>query len=561
MKRLIIPATVALIANGCSSPKNVQPNILFVMMDDLGYGHFAPNNDTLKVSNLDPYFVRVVSENKYDMSKVNHHPLNKIEKYTPEDAIEFSKRATPTMSMLARKGIIFSSCYACNSLSAASRIGLATGYHPSHFGVYENSDQEMRGFDPGTLLVEKLHDLGYATAHIGKWHIGKKNDQIIFDALKRHGIDDSLNFNQLAKLHPDIYREISDSGYFGSVIDEHNPLQNGFDYYFGYNYWASNFYNSTRVWENYTHAGKQKNYNTDVFTDTALSFIRKQINIKKPFYVQIHYQAVHDSLKPKAPEKYFSRFNSDSYDLNNFFAHVFAVDENMKRITDYLDSQNELNNTIIVFTSDNGAQSGGPSVLPGNAPFAGYKATYYQGGIRIPMFFYWPDKIKTASRSDQLVSNMDILPTLIEAAGGMVPDSIDGKSLLPILTQQSNKPVHEYLFWAGMHSRHWGFKIDKSLRNDVQLAPYAWAVKKDDYFLRYTGTIIPDLYSDVIDGRQPVFELYNTRTDPAETNNIAEEMPDKVKELSTIYYDRAKSFPPPFNRGRDKWEEIMPPLN
>jgi arylsulfatase A-like enzyme len=72
-----------------------------------------------------------------------------------------------------------------------------------------------------------------------------------------------------------------------------------------------------------------------------------------------------------------------------------------------------LNNTIIVFTSDNGAQSGGPSVLPGNAPFAGHKATYNQGGIRVPLLFYWPDKIKNPIKSDLLVSNIDILPTVI----------------------------------------------------------------------------------------------------------------------------------------------------
>ena len=281
MRRLIIPATVALIASSCNSQKVEKPNILFVMMDDLGYGHFAPNNDTLKVSNLDPYFVNAVRENIYDSTKVNHHPLNKIEKYSPEESIEFSKKATPTLSMLAHKGILFSSAYACSNLSAPSRAGLATGYFPSHLGDYENGDVEVFGLQPGTILAEKFHSLGYATAHIGKWHIGKMNDQMILDALKRHGIKDTLKYNMVARLYPEIGKELLDSGYMGSVIDKHNPLQNGFDYYFGYNYWGSNFYNSTRVWENYKHAGKQKNYNTDVFTDTALSFIRKQIKIKK----------------------------------------------------------------------------------------------------------------------------------------------------------------------------------------------------------------------------------------------------------------------------------------
>ena len=560
MKKLFLPAAAALLASGCSSPENEQPNIIFVMMDDLGYGHFSANNDTLKSSNLDPYFVSLVNENKFEPGvKPRHHPLDIIEKYSPEEAIEFSKKATPTLSILANRGVLFSSAFACNSLSAPSRIGLATGYHPSHYGVYDNGDIENKGLEPGSLLAEKLQDLGYATAHIGKWHIGKKNDQLLLNALKRNGINDTLRYNQIVNKYPEIVKQLSDSGYLGSVADEHNPLQNGFDYYFGYNYWASQFYNSTIVWENYKHAGKQKNYNTDVFTDTALSFIRKQVNTNKPFYVQLFVQAVHDSLKPKAPDKYFNHFNSESYDLNNFYAHVYAVDENIKRIVDYLESQNELNNTIIVFTSDNGAQSGGPSVLPGNAPFSGHKATYFQGGVRIPFFFFWPDRIK-AMKSDHLVSNLDILPTLIDAAGGDVPELIDGKSILPVLTGQNEEPLHDYLYWAGLHSRYWGFTLNKTFKNDPALAPFAWALIKDDYLVRYVGTIIPELYTDFPEGRKPLFELYNITVDPAETNDLAMEMPEKVKELSILYYEKANSFTPPFSSKVEKWEEIMPPV-
>jgi uncharacterized sulfatase len=559
MNKLLIPTAVALLANSCTSPKDDKPNILFVMMDDLGYGHFAPNNDTLKLSNLDPYFVSVVNANKYEPGPPRHKPLERIEKYSPEESIEFSKKATPTLTMLARDGIIFSSAFACNNLSAPSRAGLATGMYPSNLGMYNNGDPENLGIKPGTLLAEKFHDLGYATAHIGKWHIGRQNDQIVLDALKRHGIEDTLGFNQVEGKYPEIYKEISDSGFLGSVVDKDNPLQNGFDYYFGYNYWGSQFYNSTIVWENYKHAKKQKNYNTDVFTDTALSFISKQVKLKKPFYVQLFYHAVHDSLKPKAPDKYFNRFNSESYDLNNFYAHLFAVDENVKRIIEYLDSNGVLKNTIIVFTSDNGAQSGGPSVLPGNSPFPGHKGTYFQGGIRIPLFIYWPEKVKPGLKSNLVVSNVDILPTLIDAAGGKITDPIDGKSLLPILTQQSTEPVHEYLYWAGLHSRYFGFLLNKTFKNDPGIAPYAWAIVKDDYLLRFVGTMVPNVYTDFPDGRQPVYELYNIKNDPSE-KHIIENMPEKVNELKLIYYSRAKDFPTPPTKGNiARWEEILPP--
>jgi uncharacterized sulfatase len=559
MNRLLIPAGLALLANGCSAPGDHRPNILFVMMDDLGYGHFAPHNDTLSTGSFDPDFVRLMRNPVPDsLLKSRHHPNNRVEVYSTDDALAFSKRAMPTLTSLSKRGIMFTAAFSSNSLSAPSRISLATGMFPARLGVYENADCEQGGILPGTHLAEKLHDLGYATAHIGKWHVGKRNDQLVKDALQRHGIEENLSYNQLASRYPEVFRELRDGGYYGSVIDAHNPLRNGFDYYFGYNNWASQFYHSTLVWENYAHAGIQKDYNTDVFTDTAISFISKQVESNKPFYVQLHYHAVHDSLKPRAPEKYFSRFTSESYDLSNFYAHIFAVDSNIKKILNYLESHGALENTIIVFTSDNGAQSGGPSVLPGNAPFPGHKATYYQGGIRVPLVFCWPERIKNGFKSDMIVSTVDILPTLIEAAGGVAPDSIDGRSLYPVLLRKSDTPVHEYLYWAGMHSKHWGYSIEKSLRLDMQAAPPAFAILKDDYLLRFVGTIEPNLYADTPEGRGPVYSLYNIRTDPFERMDLIYEMPEKAEELKAIYKERSEHFLPPVKWSRSKWEEIMP---
>ena len=354
------------------SPPTKAPNLLFIMMDDLGYGQLAINNDTLQTEDYDPYFVELVHEHQG---------------YSLQQALEFSKTAIPTLNRLARNGVQFPYAYTSSNLCAPSRLGIATGILQNRLGIYRNTDCEERGLDSGSHLAGRLKDQGYATAHIGKWHIGKRRDQMLLDATLRHGIEDTLTYAQIGELYPDIYQELVEAGYYGSVIDAHHPLHNGFDYYYGYNNWASQFYHSTLVWENFQHAGQQTGYNTDVFTDQALEFMREQVDQQKPFYVQLHYHAVHDSLEPRAPEAYFNRFDSDSYDLNNFYAHVYGVDANVKRIVDYLESVDEFENTIIVFTSDNGAQAGGPSVLPGNAPFSGHKGTYYQGGFRVPLVF------------------------------------------------------------------------------------------------------------------------------------------------------------------------------
>jgi uncharacterized sulfatase len=401
--------------------------------------------------------------------------------------------------------------------------------------------------------------MGYATAHIGKWHIGRRDGNIIDRLADSLGLDLKLDKWGGLRNNPELNRAFMNSGYLGSVIDEHNPLQNGFDYYYGYNYWASQFYHSTLVWENYTHAGKQEGYNTDVFTDKALDFITSSVEEDKPFYVQLHYHAVHDSLEPKAPDVYFNKFNSGSYDLDNFYAHVNAVDVNIQKILDYLGSVDQLENTLIIFTSDNGGQVGGPSVLPGNAPFSGQKGTYFMGGMRVPFFCHWPAGIPEAGQLDQLVSTMDVLPTMIAAAGGSVPDSIDGKSLLPLLKGENNLAVHDHLLWTGIHSRTWGFMKESIMEPAVgerARAPFAWAVVRDGYILRHVGPIESGLYKDLPDGAGPTTRLYWIPDDPAEIRDLAGELPEIVTSMREIYRSTAASLPPPYYTGIDKWKEV-----
>ena len=430
---LLVLFTCTILISSCKKIEAEKPNLLFIMMDDLGFGQFAVHNHSLSVEAFDPYFTELITARG---------------DYRPEQALEFSRRAMPTLSELAREGAVFTCAFAPSNLCAPSRISIATGRTQQSRGIYINLDVEDLGPEPGSHLAHQLQDLGYGTAHIGKWHIGARRKQMVTEALKRHNISEDYSYGALKTAHPTAYEELRQAGYYGSVIDEHHPLQNGFDYYYGYNNWASQFYGSTLVWEDYEHAGVQPGYNTDHFTDKALEFMDGRIRKKQPFYVQLHYHAVHDSLEPRAPQKYFSKFPSDSYDLTNFYAHVYGVDANIRRILDYLKEKQALENTLIVFTSDNGAQAGlsggcGPSTLPGNAPFPGTKGSFFQGGLRVPLVFYWPSGIRQRRERKQLVSTMDILPTMIDAASGRVPPSLDGKSLLKWLSTDTEQKVRD----------------------------------------------------------------------------------------------------------------------
>ncbi len=542
---------VALLFCSCSTKNVPKPNILFIMMDDLGYGQIGMYNDTITTRDFNPFYV---------------HLVDSLEGYSPDKALEFSRIATPALSTLAKEGILFTNAYTSSNICAPSRLGIATGTLQCKWGVYTNEDCEQHGLVPGTLLSEVIHNAGYATAHIGKWHIGKRNDKLLTDITEKYNANPDVEDGNAKTNRLEIQKAINDSGYLGSVIDEHNPRNNGFDYYYGYNYWASQFYNSTLVWENFKHAGIQKEYNTNTFTDKAIDFMGDQLGKGKPFYVQLHYHAVHDSLEPKAPDIYLKNFNSGSFRLNNFFAHIYGVDFNVNRIVQFLKSKGQYENTLIVFTSDNGAMAAGAydgnktgSPLPGNTPFSGHKGTYFQGGIRVPFFMHWPNGIRKPEVSNQLVSTMDILPTAIDAIGAKVPEGIDGKSLLPLF-ENPDKIVHDHLIWAGLHSYKWGYLIKKTTKThttEVKYAPPSWTIVKDGYLLRFIGKLEAGIYLDYLDGRGPVLELYDIKNDPAEQINLAGEMPGKVEEMAKIYFNESANFPPPDVWKRQKWEELV----
>lgn len=550
---LIGLATIFLLSN-CTKKersKNQKPNVLFVLMDDLGYGQFGIYNDTITTADFNPFFVRLVDS---------------LQGYSLEKSLEYSQTAIPNLTKLAKEGATFSNAYTSSNVCSPSRLGMVTGILQNRWGIYTNDDSEQSGIRKGTHLVEKVKELNYNTAHIGKWHIGQRDDQILHKILDQHQLPRDTNFYLLKTSQPELFNEIRESGYLGSVIDEQNPLNHGFDYYYGYNHWASQYYNSYNIWENRTHLGKQPGYNTDVFTEKAIEKIGESIKENKPFYVQLHYHAVHDSVELKAPDKYLKKFNSDSFELNNFYAHLYAVDKNIGKIVDYLKSKNEYENTIIVFTSDNGAMSGGSydghksgSPLPGNTPFSGHKGNYYLGGFRVPLFVHWPNGIKVNFKSNSLVSTMDILPTILDAVGTKVPDTIDGKSLLPILNNQKNKKIHEYLLWSGVHAAKWGYLIansTKTHKDEDQFAPPAWVVIKDNYLLRFTGKVDPNLYYDQMDGKSPNIELFNIKNDPAETKDISKDHPEIVREMKAIYFKESKNFPKPVNWEVSNWQEL-----
>jgi uncharacterized sulfatase len=542
-----------LVTSGAASYAS-QPNVIFVMLDDFGYSQLETYSKGLTIDDLDP-------------ALVEHVALRG--EYTPEQAFEAVRKASPTLSRLANEGARFNNAYASSNLCAPARLSVATGVLQNRWGIYRNIDTEAHGLKANSHLAEQLHALGYSTAHIGKWHVGSRNYEMVPNYLKAAGVEDpetvKVNDSWNAtyynnKNHQHVSKKLKVEGFEGSVAPKDHPLNNGFDYYFGYNQWESPFYNATNVWRNFEHAGLIKDYNTDVFTAEALNFIEHSLDAAKPFYVQLHYHTVHSPLKPKAPDDYQKPFDSGARILDNFYAHVYAVDQNVQRLLNYLEERGEADNTIVVFTSDNGGSVGNLSCLPGNAPYRGHKGMLLLGGFRVPLFFHWPRGIKKPQQLSQLVSTMDIIPTLIAAAGGKVPTDIDGKSLLPQVTTGSTEPVRDYFAVGGIHARVWGFHGASSFfTHNVsrEKAPAGYIVADNRYILRYVGPIIPDLYKDAVEGLPESFEIYDYINDPMEQNNLIHQLPEKADQLKAIWKKESASFPEPVKWDFSKWKMMM----
>lgn len=520
-----------------------RPNIVLVMMDDFGTGQFAPLAARLTEADVDPAFADFLARRNAG--------------YTPALALDMARRSMPEMSQLAQAGALFTNAFSPSNLCAPARCGVLTGRVQNRYGHYQNSDVEAAGLPAGSVLARRLQLAGYSTGFFGKWHAGTRDESLRAAVLKRQNV----GHGGVARLYPEhrelVEKEIRATGYLGAVVEAHHPLNQGFDHYFGYNRWECPFYDSEEIWENRRYTGLQKQYNTELFTDRALAFIRRARAESKPFFVQLCYHAVHGPLKPRAPERYFEGLPEGPYDLRNFYAHVRAVDEGVRALRQELAA--EWNNTLFLFCSDNGAPVSLSTPLPGNGRYRGHKGTFYQGGIRVPLLAHWPAAIPGGQVRTELTSLLDLMPTALDAARAAVPAGLDGRSLLPLLNGRTQN-VRDHLVWAGIHARAWGFSGGTTIGNAEQRreeSPGAWVVIDGRYLLRFVTAIPAGLFRDLPDGAPAGYELYDLREDPGETRNLSTQLPQVVEQLKSVFLRQARQWPSPNRWREDRWRELV----
>lgn len=424
---------------------------------------------------------------------------------------------TPGIDRLAAEGAVFTQSYSGASTCAPSRAMMMTGRYatrtgfeftptPSGMGkmvttisagmdnnmppsIYDESLEasqppyELKGLPPSEhTIAEILKAKGYYTAHIGKWHLGRANGM----APHQQGFDDSL------LMASGLYLPEDDP----EVVNARLPFD-PIDQFLWARMTYSNSFNSGDQ-----DRFKPGGYLTDYWTDESIKVIKANKN--RPFFLYLAHWGTHTPLQASR-EDYEAVGDIKPHRQRVYAAMVRALDRSVERIMDTLEAEGLADNTLVVFTSDNG----GPGYIgidDVNSPYRGWKITLFEGGIRVPMFVKWPAKIDPGTTVENPVAHIDMMPTLAAAAGAAMPEgvAIDGVDLLPLAMEEgADNWNRETLFWQNGHYQ---------------------VVRHGDWKLQVNDR--------PTDGMQKW--LYNLADDPTEQNNLAGSHPDKLKQLSAL---------------------------
>ena len=445
-----------------------QPNVVLVLVDDMGYGDFGVFNDGLT--------------------------------------------ETPTLDRLATESVCLTQHYAGSCVCAPSRAALLTGRYPHRTGAIDTL--EGRGLDRLALREKTLGDLfkraGYATGLIGKWHLG-------------------------------------------ALDPRYHPNSRGFDEFCGFRGGWQDYY-QWRMDRNGAFTKSDGTYLTDVFSDEACEFVRRHRN--EPFLLHLTYNAPHGPFQ--APDEEVSPFADTgkfTKGVSTIYGMIRRMDMGLGRLLGEVEKQGIADNTIFMFTSDNGPQFGGKGDMSTNrfnCGFNGAKGNVYEGGIRVPMIVRWPAGLDGGRRFEEIVHFMDWLPTLAAAAGIDVPPNIelDGQNVLPVLRDEGGK-VCTRRFWqwnrytplcetnAAFRDGDWKL-VRPIIKETMSLTEEDLRV---DRALKYEPDTIEAVSRTPEPEREvpapPPPELYNVAQDPSEQNNLADAEPDRaakmLRELETWF--------------------------
>lgn len=381
---------------------------------------------------------------------------------------------TPHIDQLARDGMRLDRFYANSTVCSPTRAALLSGRYQDQVGVpgviRTHAENSWGYLAPQTnLLPKQLKKAGYHTALIGKWHLGLESP----NTPNEHGFD---------YFH----------GWLGDMMDDYSTHRRH-----GINYMRLD-----------TQTIDPKGHATDLFTQWSVEYIKKEAKDKQPFFLYLAYNAPHFPVQP--PKEWLEKVKQRELGIPEKRAELVAFIEHMDagigEVIKALKESGQYNNTMIIFTSDNGGHL--PS-LANNGPTRDGKGSMYEGGLRVPATVTWPATIKPGSVSDQVNLSMDIFPTLLEVAGLTPSPSLNGRSFLPTLRGQFTPPEERPLYFT---RREGGTDYGGQCIYALRLGP--WKLLQNTPY-------------------EPM-ELYNLDVDPLEKKNLRAEQPEVYKKLNGL---------------------------
>lgn len=435
-----------------SSSAADRPNIIYILADDLGYG------------DLGSYGQKLIT--------------------------------TPHLDRLASEGMQFTQHYSGATVCAPSRSAFLEGRHGGHASVRGNQPPHLT--DPDRVTVaETLRDAGYATAMIGKWGVGHPPP---LDDPQQHGFDHAFGYINMWHAHnafpPFLYRNGKRVELAGNEFDPAHPFPDKPE--------------GTGVALNPT------TFAPDLIEDEAINFVRDHRD--QPFFLYLALNLPHnngearralgDGQQAPATGEFADRAGWSEPD-RGFARMIRHIDNTVGRISDQLDELGLTENTLLVFSSDNGPHENDrdPELFDSNGPLRGTKRDLYEGGVRVPLIVRWPGQIVAHTTSDHINTMWDIFPTFAELAGAAIPSDLDGLSFLPTLLGHSDQPHHGYLYWE-FHEQ--GGKQ---------------AIRRGDW---------KAVRTHIKDDQPEVFELFNLSSDLGETTNLTTSHPAIAAELRAL---------------------------
>jgi uncharacterized sulfatase len=460
--------------DGPKTRTSSKPNIIIILVDDLGFNQISSYgggmaNGQFKTPNIDKLANDgVLCTNGYSSSPVCSPSRASL--LTGRFATRFGYEFTPTTSSMMKAISVFS-----------KKNGIADGIY------YDNREENIIAIDQMGIpqsektIPEMLKPEGYHNIHIGKWHLGHGKDFLP----RKHGFDESLRMDQGSLFLPENDKNVINAKLDFDPIDK--VLWGNLPY-------AVNFNEGPRM--------NPDGHLTDYLTDEAVKVIEKNKN--RPFFLYLAYWAVHSPLQAKK-EDYEKLSFIKNHEERVLASMVMTVDRGVGKIRDVLKENNMDDNTIIIFTSDNGAP--GYIGLPDlNKPYRGWKLTHFEGGVHVPFIVSYPNKIPKGSAYNGRVSNLDIFSTAASLAGidinrnDLQQIQFDGVNILPYLSGEKEGEPDRVLF-----------------------------NKSGDY-----SFLIKDGWKLQVDLIQNKKWLYNLNEDPTEQINLIESYPEKLNELGKI---------------------------